>query len=538
MLRLIALIVPPTEREWIIGDIEEELSAIAAARGAGAARRWIVGETFRIVRHESSLRLAALTRTSEGDGLMRTLIPDALYAVRLLRRSPAFALTAMLTLAAGVGANAAIFSAVHGVLVVPLPYPEPDRLVRIYEEAEKSRSWPMSPADFRDYRAELQSFEGIAAYMRNDLQLAEADRPEQLRGMQVTAGFFNVLGYRPAVGREFLRSEETEQTNAVVVLSDAIWRRRFSADPGILNRPIRLSGRQFRVVGVLPPGFQHIGGTFRSYGHGQTVDVWWPLAVPREELPMHRYSHYFNVVGRLRPGITVGHANGELTAAALRIGARFYPGGNSPWTSRAAPLKQEIVGTAEATLVALLGAAALVLLLACVNVASLLLGRSATRSREMGVRAALGATRLRLAGQLFVESLVLACSGGAIGLAGAYGAVAALVRFGPADTPRLQMVTVDGTVLAYTVAAVFVTALLSVWRRRSSSRAAVSRQGSKKEAARLRALLTAGSAPGWPSWRLRSRSCSSRPRPSCCEVLCGSSTPIPASELITPSPLS
>jgi putative ABC transport system permease protein len=459
IIRLIALIVPRADREWILGDIEEERSAIADARGAAAARRWIIGEALRIVRHESGVRLAALTRTSEGDGLMRNLISDAIYAVRLLRRSPAFALTAMLTLAAGVGANAAIFSAVHGVLVAPLPYPEPDRLVRIYEEAEKSRSWPMSPADFRDYRAELQSFEGIAAYMRNDLQLAEGDRPEQLRGMQVTAGFFNVLGIRPAIGREFLQSEEGEQTNAVVVLSDAIWRRRFNADLGMLNRPIRLSGRQFRVVGVLPPGFQHIGGTFRSYGHGQTVDVWWPLPVPREERPMHRFSHYFNVVGRLRPGVAIGHANGELAAAGMRVAAR-YPGGNSPWTSRAAPLKQEIIGAAEATLVALLGAAVLVLLLACVNVASLLLGRAAARSREMGVRAALGATRLRLAGQLLVESLVLACSGGAIGLAGAYGAVAALVRFGPADTPRLQMVTVDVTVLAYTVTAVFVTALL------------------------------------------------------------------------------
>ena len=165
---------------------------------------------------------------------MRNVLKDTVYAARLLRRSPAFALTAVLTLAVGVGANAAIFSAVHGVLIAPLPYPEPEQLVRLYEETPKTRAWPMAPADFRDYRAELQSFAGIAAYMRNDLQLAEGDRAEQLRGMQVTAGFFQVLGHPLARGREFERTEEDGETNAVVVLSDAVWRRRFQADERIL----------------------------------------------------------------------------------------------------------------------------------------------------------------------------------------------------------------------------------------------------------------------------------------------------------------
>jgi predicted permease len=457
VLRIIAMLLPSSEREWMLGDIEEEFHATAQAGGGAAAWRWMSSELARIAAHAVRTRIAALPRTREGEGLMRTLIQDALYAVRLLRRSPAFAATAMLTLAIAVGANVAIFSVVHGVLVTPLPYPEPDRLVRLYEESLRTPAWPMAPSDFRDYREELTSFAGVAAYMRNDLQLAEG--PEQLRGMQVTAGFFSVVGRQPALGREFQRSEELENSNAVVVLSDALWRRRFHADAAILNRTIRLSGRQFRVVGVLPPGFQHVGGTFRSYGHGQTVDIWWPLPIPRDERPSNRYSHFLNVVGRLRPGVTVSQANDELRAVGTRIAAR-YPDGKSPWTSRAAPLKHEIVGDAQEALVSLMGAAALVLLLACVNVGGLLLGRAAVRSGEIGVRAALGATRTRLACQLLVESLVLAASGGLLGLAAAYGAVAALVRFGPADTPRLQMVTVDGAVLAYTLTAIVVTALL------------------------------------------------------------------------------
>ena len=186
---------------------------------------------------------------------------------RLLRRSPGFAATAILTLALAIGANAAIFSAVEGVLIAPLPYPEPSRLVRLFEESTTTPHFPMSPADFRDYRDELRAFEGLAAYLRADLQMGDGLQAEQLRGMQVSSGFFSVLGLSPVLGREFLPDDEIPGNDNVVILSHGLWRRRFEADAGVVGRLVRLSGKVFRVVGVLPEGFKHVGGTYRTYGH-------------------------------------------------------------------------------------------------------------------------------------------------------------------------------------------------------------------------------------------------------------------------------
>ena len=390
---------------------------------------------------------------------MQTLLHDVRYAIRLLRRSPGFAATATLTLALSIGANAAIFSAVQGVLVAPLPYPDPDRLVRLFEEAPTTPHFPMAPADFRDYRAELQTFDGIAVYMRADLQIGDIQQPEHLRGMQVTSGFFTLLGAQPPIGREFEVQDEIEGNNDVVILSHSLWMRRFDGDPGIVGRVVRFSGRMFRVVGVLPEGFQHVGGTYRTYGHGEPVDVWSVLTVPRDEHPRFRFSHYFNVVGRVRRDVGRAAMEEDLRRTGVSV-AKRYPTPNSPWKPIAVPLKDEIVGTAESTLLVLAGAASAVLLLACVNVAGLLLGRASGRSREIGVRAALGATRWRLARQLLIESIVLATAGGTIGVGLAYIAIAALARFGPSDMPRLQMIEINAQVLFYAVAATLLSALL------------------------------------------------------------------------------
>jgi len=387
------------------------------------------------------------------------LLQDIRYAIRLLRRSPGFTTTALLTLALSIGANAAIFSAVKGVLISPLPYADPDRLVRLFEEAPDTPHFPMAPADFRDYRAEVQTFDGLAAYVRGDLQLGDAQRPEQLRGMLVTAGFFKILGYQPALGREFTLNDEIEANSNVVILSHNLWRRHFNGDPGVVGRSIQLSGRTFQIVGVLPDGFQHVGGTFRTYGHGERVDIWSVLVVPRDEHPGLRYSHYFNVVGRIRRDVGWSEMRTDLDRAGVTV-AKRYPRPNSPWRPSVVPLKQEIVGTAEPTLLTLTGAAFAVLLLACVNVAGLLLGRAASRSREIGVRAALGATRWRIGRQLLIESVVLATGGGALGIALAYGAVAALARFGPSDMPRLQSIGVDAQVLLFAVIVTFGSALV------------------------------------------------------------------------------
>ena len=348
--------------------------------------------------------------------MIQTLLHDVRYAIRLLQRSPGFAVTAILTLAVSIGANAAIFSAVQGVLIAPLPYADPDRLVRLFEESKTTPHFPMAPGDFRDYRAELRTVDGIAAYFRGDLQLGDTQRPEHLRGMQVSAGFFTLLSAPPRLGRDFQLDDELEANSRVVILSHSLWMRRFDGDPSIVGRSVEFSGRTYQVVGVLPDGFRHVGGTYRTYAHGEPVDIWSVLPVPRDERPGLRYSHYFNVVARVKPDVSAAAFQEDLRQVGTSV-AKRYPTPNSPWKPVSVPLKEEIVGTAESTIFVLAGAAAAVLLLACVNVASLLLGRASVRSREIGVRAALGATRWRLARQLLVESSVLAIIGAAFGIA-------------------------------------------------------------------------------------------------------------------------
>jgi putative ABC transport system permease protein len=317
----------------------------------------------------------------------------------------------------------------------------------------------MAPLDFRDYRSELQTFDRIAAYVKGDLQIGDANTPEQLHGMQVSSGFFSLLGWQPVLGRDFTIDDEIEANSSVVILSHSLWARRFDRDPAVVGRTVRLSGRSFRVIGVLPRGFQHVGGSFRTYGHGEAVDVWSPLVVPREERKSQRFSHYYNVVGRVRTGVTPAALQEDLRRTGSIV-ASHYPEPNSPWKPRLVPLKQEIVGSVESTLVALSSAAILVLALACVNVAGLLLGRGAARAKEIGIRTALGASRWRVVCQLLIESLVLATAGGLLGVGLAYFALEALTRLNPSDLPRLQMIAIDRAVLWFAVAATLASALL------------------------------------------------------------------------------
>ncbi len=387
------------------------------------------------------------------------MFQDLRFGLRMLRKNPGFTAIAVFTLALGIGANTAIFSVVNGVLLKPLPYPEPERLVRVFQNIliMSSPKAPMSPADFRDFREQNTTFETIAGYFRQDLELAQEDRAERLLGMRASSGYFRTLGFQPILGREFTREEEIPDESAVVILSYGLWRRRFNGDPAIVGKTIRLSGKSFTVVGVAPAGLQHVGGGYRPLPHGESVDIWWPMRLGPHR---PRGAQIVNVIGRLKPGVTRRQAEVEFDLIAARL-AKQYPG---PYRNEAKtliqPLRDEIVEGSQRTLLLLLAAVFFVLLIACVNVANLTLARAATREREIAVRLALGAGRARILRQLLIESLTLAAMGGLLGLLLAKLAINALIKLGPEQLPRLQMIRLDLRILVFTLLISLLTGLL------------------------------------------------------------------------------
>ncbi|HEY9432835.1 MAG TPA: ABC transporter permease [Blastocatellia bacterium] len=384
------------------------------------------------------------------------MFQDLRFGLRMLRKNPGFTAIAVITLSLGIGANTAIFSVVNGVLLKPLPYPEPERLVRVFQRITNFQKAPMSPADFRDYREQNTTFESLAGYFRQDLELAQQESAERLLGMRASSGYFRALGLQPILGREFTREEEIPDESAVVILSHGLWRRRFDGDPKIVGKTVRLSGKPFTVVGVAPDGLQHVGGGYRPLPHGESVDIWWPM---RLGLNRPRSAHIVNVIGRLKPGVTRQQAEAEFDLIAARL-AEQYPGPYRSAQTLTQPLREEIVEGSRWTLLLLLAAVFLVLLIACVNVANLTLARAAAREREIAVRVALGAGRARIVRQLLIESLTLAAMGGLLGLLLAKLAINALVRLGPEQLPRLQMINLDGRILVFTILVSLLTGLL------------------------------------------------------------------------------
>ncbi len=401
-------------------------------------------------------------RDQQGIPVADALLQDVRYAARGLRRDAGFALIAVATLTLGIGATTTIFSLVRGVLLDPMPYPDAGRLIRVYESNPQFPAFPVGPYGLLAYRHENHTLAGFAGYVREDLQLAIDSRPERLRGLQVSSNYFQVLGVLPAIGRPFTWADEREHAD-VAVLSNAVWRARFQADPAVVGRAVRLSGRLFTIVGVMPAGFEHTGGTYRSTGQGETVDVWWPL--PLENASKRKGWHYINAVARLKPGVTVPQARADLAA----VSARIRSGDDGRWDIRAVPLLEDVVGRSGDALSLLLLGVGVVMLIACANVSSLMLARATARRRERAVRFALGASRWRLLQQSIVESLVLALPGAVGGALLAAAGVGLLTAVLPPDFPRLQNVRVDIVVLAFSallaVVAAVVFGLLPAWQQ-------------------------------------------------------------------------
>jgi predicted permease len=388
---------------------------------------------------------------------LETLWQDLRYGFRMLLKNPGFTAVAVLTLALGVGANSAIFSVINGILLKPLPYQAPERLVRVFETSPTFPKFPTSPANFLDYREQNQVFEDYATFSRSDLQLAEGDRPVQLTAMLVSEGFFRLLGFEPMLGRAFLPSEEQAANGHVVVMSNRLWQSRFGSDPQIIGKSIKLNGDLYTIIGVMPAGLQHVGGDYHSLPHAENVDLWWPL--PLDRMRNRRGSHYLNAIGRLKPGITREQAEAQLNEIAVRL-EQQYPGTNKDWRIKLIPLREEIVGQVQPMLLVVLAAVGFVLLIACVNVANLLLARVTAREKEIAMRVALGASRWRITRQILTESLLIALLGGLLGLLLGILGVRGLTALSPEHLPRLQMISIDGRMFAFTLAVALLTGLL------------------------------------------------------------------------------
>src|SRR3954469_8381233 len=373
---------------------------------------------------------------------------DLLYAVRRLVKAPGFTLVAVLTLALGIGANSAIFSVVNGVLLKPLPYPESDRIVGVYHVTEGHRA-VMSGPNFTDVMHAATSFENAAAISTGRVILTGEGEPARLAFADVSASLFNVLRVHPELGRSFNGDENTPGKINVALLSHGLWEQRFGSDPKVIGRMITLDGVSKEVVGVMPAGFDFPDGR----------QLWTPIAYDQEFVTRQRGAGFLQTVARLKPGVTPSQAAAEVETIGRNL-ARQYPDADSEIGMTAFPLLEAMVGDIRRSVLVLLGAVAFVLLIACTNVANLLLARAAARGSEMAVRTALGAGRGRLVRQLLTENVLLSLLGAGFGLLLAEWGVALLVGLKPEGIPRLDNVRVDASVIFFTIAIGVVTGIL------------------------------------------------------------------------------
>ncbi len=391
---------------------------------------------------------------------METLFKDIRYGARALWRRPGFTAVAVITLALGIGANTAIFSVVNATLLRPLPFKDPERVVMLWgflpKMAQTTDKLPASAGNFVALRDQNHSFENFSAFRSWGWQLTGGGEPELLRGARVSFDFFQAVGVNPMLGRPFTAEEDMPNRAPVAIISYGLWQRHFGGDQNVIGKTLSLTGQTVMVVGVMARGFQFPGGANMIPGLQFALqnDIWMPLAFTDEE---KRQQGNLNLalIGRLKPGVSAGQAESELRALEQDL-----PLGKIGYTINALPLQQQMVGKIRKLLLVLLATVALVLLIACANIANLLLARASSRQKEIAIRAAMGAGRIRLIRQLLTESLLLSLGGGALGFLLAVWGSSLLVALIPEDVPRVHEVSVDGRMLGFTLLVSFVTGVV------------------------------------------------------------------------------
>ncbi len=399
--------------------------------------------------------LAPAPPATDGPSLSADLYRDLRYALRLLLRAPAFTIVALLTLALGIGANTAIFSVLNAVLLRPLPYADPDRLVVLGERASDGAPGNTGYVTWLDWRERTHSFEQLALVRSYTPTLLLEQRPARIDAMRVSANFFHTLGVAPAIGRDFTAAEDTPAGWQVVILSDGLWRRRFDADPAVIGRLITLNGGAFTVIGVMPASFEPL----ISERYYQPAQMWSLIGYDRTARFACRSCQHLRAIGRVKSGVGLDAARADIGAVQTQL-RRQFPEDYSSAPIAMTPLRDELTGGIRPALVMLMGAVAFVLLIACANVAGLLLARLARRERDLALRAVLGAKPWRLVRQLMIENGLLAAGGGALGVLLSAAAVPLLLHLAPPSSSRLASAGLDGRALAFSALASLATAAL------------------------------------------------------------------------------